>query len=107
MLIRLMRRANCAQISFAECLLHDENRLLFKQNDEAKRRRSTGSMVEKAKVMSYKDIVEAQGKRAAKEAAKKQRRPQEDVVGSVKVLRQWKQRLKRHRGPRLLRMRLP
>ena len=74
-----MRRANstykgasevrqCAQISFA--LLHDENRLLFKQNDEAKRRRSTKStVVGKAKVMSYEDIEAARGKHAAKEAA--------------------------------------
>jgi hypothetical protein len=44
---------------------------LFKQNDEAKRRKSTKSMVVgKAKVMSYKDIKEARGNRAAKEAAK-------------------------------------
>lgn len=46
-------------------------RLLFKQNNEARSRQSTRStVVGKAKVMSYEDIVEAQGKRAAKEAAK-------------------------------------
>ena len=69
---RLQKFAKAAQISFAECaLLQDENQLLFKQNDEAKRRKSTKStVVGKAKVMSYEDIVEAQGKRAAKEAAK-------------------------------------
>jgi hypothetical protein len=43
--------------------------LLFKQNDEAKRRRSTKStVVGKAKVISYKDIEKAQVNRAAKEA---------------------------------------
>jgi hypothetical protein len=69
---RLQKLANAAQISFAECaLLHDENRLLFKQNNEAKCRQSTRStVVGTAKVMSYEDIVEAQGKRAVKEAAK-------------------------------------
>jgi len=69
---RLQKFAKAAQISFAECaLLQDENQLLFKQNDEAKRRKSTKStVVGKAKVMSYEDIVEARGKRAAKEAAK-------------------------------------
>ena len=39
---RLQKFANAAQISFAErALLADENRLLFKQNNEAKVRRST------------------------------------------------------------------
>ena len=69
---RLQKFANAAQISFAECaLLYDENRLLFKQNDEAKRRRSTKlTVVGKAKVMSYEDIEAARRERAAKEAAK-------------------------------------
>ena len=69
---RLQKLANAAQVSFAErALLRDENQLLFKQNDEAKRRRSTKSTVlGKAKVMSYEDIEEARGKCAAKEAAK-------------------------------------
>jgi hypothetical protein len=68
---RLQKFANAAQISFAECaLLHDENRRLFKQNNEAKVRRSTKStIVGKAKVMSYEDIEEERAKRAAKEAA--------------------------------------
>lgn len=68
----LQKVLNAAQESFAECaLLRDENQLLFKQNDEAKRRRSTKSTVlGKAKVMSYEDLDEARGKRAAKEAAK-------------------------------------
>jgi hypothetical protein len=69
---RLQKFAKAAQISFAECaLLQDENQLLFKQNNEAKRRKSTKStVVGKAKVMSYEDIVEAREKRASKEAAK-------------------------------------
>jgi hypothetical protein len=58
-------------MSFAErALLVDENRLLFKQNDEANRRKSTRSTIAgKAKVMSYEDIVKAKEDRAAKKAA--------------------------------------
>ena len=68
---RLQKFANAAQKSFAECaILLDENRLLFEQNNESNCRQSTRStMVGKAKVMSYEDIVEAQAKRNAKEAA--------------------------------------
>ncbi|KAF2190317.1 hypothetical protein K469DRAFT_760038, partial [Zopfia rhizophila CBS 207.26] len=68
---RLRKFANAAQISFAErTLLADENRLLFKQNNEANVRRSTKSMiVGKAKVMSYEDIKGERANRAAKEAA--------------------------------------
>ena len=59
-----------AQKAFAErVLLLDENRLLFEQNNESNCRQSTRStVVGKAKVMSYEDIVEAQTKRDAKEA---------------------------------------
>ena len=68
---RLQKFTNAAQISFAECaLLRDENRVLFKQNNEAKVCRSTKStVVGKAKVMSYEDIEEERANRAAKEAA--------------------------------------
>jgi hypothetical protein len=68
---RLQKLANAAQKSFAECaLLLDENRLLFQQNNERDCRQSTRStVVGKAKVMSYEDIVEAQARRDAKEAA--------------------------------------
>ena len=67
---RLQKLANAAQKSFAECaLLLDENRLLFQQNNESNHRQSTTStVVGKAKVMSYEDVVEAQAKRDAKEA---------------------------------------
>ena len=59
--LRLEKLLNAAQISFAErALLEDDNQLLVKQNDEAKRRRSTKSTVlGKAKVMSYEDLAEA------------------------------------------------
>jgi hypothetical protein len=44
--LRLEKVLNAAQISFAErALLEDDNRLLIKHNDEAKRRRSTKSIV--------------------------------------------------------------
>lgn len=68
---RLEKFANAAQISFAErALLEDDNQLLFKQNNEAKYRRSVKStVVGKAKVMSYEDIEEARAKRAKKEQA--------------------------------------
>ena len=70
---RLQKRpekfANAGQISFAKCALpQDENQLLFKQNNEAKRGKSTNSTeVGKAKVMSCEDIVKAREERAAKE----------------------------------------
>ena len=68
----VQKLANAAQISFAErALLHDQNQMLTKMNNEAKVRRSTRSVVlGKAKVMSYEDIEEARAKRAAKEAIK-------------------------------------
>ena len=67
----LEKFANAAQTSFAErALLEDNNQLLFKQNNEANRRRSVKStVVGKAKVMSYEDIQEARAKRAEKEQA--------------------------------------
>ena len=69
--LRLEKLLNAAQISFAErALLENDNQILVKQNDEAKRRRSTKSTVlGKAKVMSYEDLAEARAKRAAKEEA--------------------------------------
>jgi len=68
---RLQKPANAAEKAFAKrALLLDENRLLVDQNNESNCRRSTRStVVGKAKVMSYEDIVEAQIKRDAKEAA--------------------------------------
>lgn len=66
---RLQKFANAAQIPFTErALLADKNRLLFKQNNEAKVRRSTKStIIGKTKVKSYGNIENARAKRAAKE----------------------------------------
>jgi hypothetical protein len=73
---RLQKLANAAQKSFAECaLLLDENRLLFEQNNESNCRKSVRSTkVGEANVMSYGDIVKAQAKRDAKEAAAQERK---------------------------------
>lgn len=67
----VQKLASAAKISFAkQTLLQDQNRFLSKINNKAKVRRSTRSVVlEKAKVMSYKDLEEARAKRAAKEKA--------------------------------------
>jgi hypothetical protein len=61
--------SHAAQISFAECaLLHDQNQMLIRMNNEAKVRRSTRSVVlGKAKVMSFEDIKVVRAPRAAKE----------------------------------------
>ena len=68
---RLQKLANAAEKAFAErALLLDKNRLLFEQNNESNCRQSTRStVVGKAKVISYEDIVEVQAKRDAKKAA--------------------------------------
>jgi hypothetical protein len=68
----IQKLTNATEMSFAERdLLVDENKLLFKQNNEAKVRRSTKStVVGKAKVMRYEDIEVARAKRAEKEEAK-------------------------------------
>ncbi|MCJ1284789.1 hypothetical protein MMC26_004125 [Xylographa opegraphella] len=65
----VQKLASAARVSFAECaLLKNQNQFLVKINNEAKVRRSTRSVVlGKAKVMSYKDLEEAQAKRAVKE----------------------------------------
>jgi hypothetical protein len=67
----VQKLASAAQISFVkQTLLQDQNRFLFKINNEGKVRRSTRSVVlGKAKVMSYEDLEEARAKRAAKEKA--------------------------------------
>ncbi|KAF4631691.1 hypothetical protein G7Y89_g6442 [Cudoniella acicularis] len=68
----VQKLANAAQISFAErALLHDQNQMLTRMNNEAKVRRSTRSIVlGKAKVISFKDIEVARAARAAKEVIK-------------------------------------
>ena len=68
----VQKLANAAQISFAErTLLHDQNQMLTRMNNEAKVRQSTRSVVlGKAKVMSFEDIEVARAARAAKEVIK-------------------------------------
>jgi hypothetical protein len=63
--------ASAAQISFAErALLQDQNRFLFKVNNDTKIRRSTRSVVlGRAKVMSFGELEEARSKRATKDKA--------------------------------------
>jgi hypothetical protein len=93
---RLEKFANTTQISFAErALLEDDNQLLFKQNNEAKVRRSTKStIVGKAKVMSYEDIEEARANRAAKEAAsvlkKRGQKPIDSALAGAKAKKVWR-----------------
>lgn len=71
----LQKLGNAAQKAFAERALLDENRLLFEQNDESSCRQSTRStVVDKAKMMSHDDIVEAQAKRDVKEVVIKEKR---------------------------------
>lgn len=97
---RVRKLANAAKVSFAEgALLRDENQFLFKQNNEAKHRRSTKStVVGKAKVMSYEDIKVAQAKRAARDANKgtmvikgkrgrKRKEPSLSIIGRPKKAR--------------------
>ena len=53
--------------------LFDENRLLFEQNNEKTTRDSVkATVVGKAKIMCFEDIVEAQKKRDKKEVEKAQ-----------------------------------
>jgi hypothetical protein len=68
----MQKLAHTAQISFAErALLHDQNQMLTRMNNEAKVRRSTRSVIlGKAKVLSFEDIEVARAARAAKEVMK-------------------------------------
>ena len=68
--LRLEKLLNAAQVSFVErALLENENQILVKQNDEAKRRKWTkATVLGKAKVMSFEDLEEARAKRAARDA---------------------------------------
>jgi DDE superfamily endonuclease len=80
---RFQKLANAAEKAFADrTILLDENRLLFEQNNEKTSRQSARStVIGKARVMSYEDIVHAERKRAAKQevtpgAIRSSRRPQ-------------------------------
>ncbi len=67
----VQKLASVAQISFVkQIILQDQNRFLFKINNEVKARRSIRSVIlSKTKVMSYEDLEEARAKRVAKEKA--------------------------------------
>lgn len=75
--LRFQKLTNTAEKAFAErALLFNKNRLLFKQNNESISRLSTRStVVGKAKIMSYDNIVKTQRKRDVKEA---------DVAGGIR-----------------------
>jgi hypothetical protein len=70
----VQKLANAAQISFAErALLHDQNQMLTRMNNEAKIRRSTKAVVlgqGQGRVMSFEDIEAARAARAVKDAIK-------------------------------------
>ena len=96
---RLHKLVNAARKAFAErALLLDENRLLFEQNNESNCRQSTRlTVVNKAKVMSYDDIVEAQAKRDAKEAMVKGKRGPKRKSSAplqAEAKRTWKSKVK-------------
>jgi hypothetical protein len=69
--IYIQKLANVAENAFADrAILLDKNLLLFKQNNEKATCKSIkATVVDSAKVMSYKDIVEVQKQRDLKEAA--------------------------------------
>lgn len=68
----VQKLANAGADVFAErALLLDRERVLLEQNNEKKARQSVRStVIGKAKVMSYEDIVEARKRREKKEADK-------------------------------------
>lgn len=72
---RITKLANAGADIFAErALLRDRERTLLEQNNEKKQRQSVRStVVGKAKVMSYEDIVEARNKREMREKNKAER----------------------------------
>jgi hypothetical protein len=75
----LQKLLHAIERAFADCLLlHDENEILLKQNDEKRVRQNAKSNVisqGNANIMSSADFVEAQRKRKAKADAKKTKLP--------------------------------
>ncbi|KIW21929.1 hypothetical protein, variant [Cladophialophora immunda] len=67
---RFAKFHNAVQKSRADCaLLRAENKNLFEQNNEKKTRSSTRStVIGRAKIMAYDDILAARTKRAAEES---------------------------------------
>ncbi|CZT24135.1 related to transposase [Ramularia collo-cygni] len=77
----IQKLANAAEGAFAErALLLDENRVLFEQNNEKTIRQTTKTtVVGKAKIMRYEDIVEAQSKRNERELNKARKKSGEST----------------------------
>lgn len=69
--LHVQKLANAAENAFADrAILLDENLLLFEQNNEKTTHKSIkATVVGGARVMSYKNIVEAQKQRNIREAA--------------------------------------
>jgi hypothetical protein len=68
----LAKISNAAEKVYADrAMLFDDNRLLFEQNNEKRTRESVRrTMVGRAKIMSYGDILEAERRRSVKDAKK-------------------------------------
>lgn len=92
---RLRTLSRAAEAVFAErALLLEENRILFKQNNEKTCRQSSGlTVIGHAKVMSYEDIVEAQKKRDMTVAKQNLTRKKRSKAGD-KLLSKWEEKRK-------------
>lgn len=66
----LLKLCHAAEKAYADrAILYDENKLLFEQNNERTVRKTAKStVVGRAKVMSYQDILDAQRRRSEREA---------------------------------------
>ncbi|KAL5350971.1 hypothetical protein ACLOAV_004544 [Pseudogymnoascus australis] len=84
---RVQRLANSAQMPFAEkAPLREQNQASVTISNEFKARRST-RLLEKAKMMSYEDIVEARAKGAVKGAIKgKGKRGRTQMCAALEVV---------------------
>jgi hypothetical protein len=71
--VLVQKPANAAEMAFAERNpLFNDNRILLDQNDESRTRQSVkNTIVGRAKMMEYADIVKAQEKRDKAEARPK------------------------------------
>lgn len=91
--LHLQKVLNATERAFAErSLLLQQNQVLFQQNNEKKNRQHTKStVVGKAKIMTFEDIVMAKRKREEKEAArgsnKRKRSTPAGEKGSTRVQR--------------------
>ena len=83
--VPLLKMANAAERAITDrVLLFDENRLLFEQNNEKMTRDSVKpTVVGKAKIMCFDDIVEAQNKREKKEMERANRKRKRKVSAAM------------------------